>query len=466
MLNNCNFFNIAARLYALALKASGLDVVVFCPFAYFSEDMERELGIRVASIRGAMMTKLDALKTIFKSMALMRALMYKMVQARAFLPKELRSFLESNLVVDVGNAIIVERSSTYELIASLVHLYSLLLARLMNKPYLVVSKTIGPIKSPLIKFLTKSLLNRAVAISVRDLASYNYVVNELRLKVPVYVAPDLAFKALNSLPKDVAIHVSHNEKNLKRVIGLNISPLLCRAMSWKERDFAKAFQGVISRLLERGHHVVLVPTVLGPLKNPLNGRPEADLALVEAILEGLPIILRERVQCTSSHSEALKAIAGCDVLVASRLHAWLTAISYSVPAILVGFEHRFFAVAESLSLRDFVIDARKCDDSFKLAEEVFSRLEEALANYESVRQRFSEVSKVAKAEAELHVKLIQAYKILERLRSARCVGCGTCVASCPEEALTMRVGRGGLQPWLDPARCTGCGACVKVCPMT
>jgi polysaccharide pyruvyl transferase WcaK-like protein len=459
---------MATKLYVSALRSSGLDVVLFCPFVYSNERIKGELGIEVIALRKCMEEKFGAFKVFLKSVALLiRAIMYRLTKARAFLSKELKKFLESELVVDAGYQISVERSNLYVALTNLTQVYGLLLAWLMKKPFLVISKTIGPIKALLIKSLVKFLFNKAVAISVRDSTSYNYVVKELKLKVPVYVAPDLAFKALNSLPKDVAVHATHNKKNLKRVIGLNIGPLLCRAMSWKERDFAKAFQGVISRLLERGHHVVLVPTVLGPLKNPLNGRPEADLALVEAILGELPIILRERVQCTSSHSETLKAMAECDVLVASRLHAWLTAISYSVPAILVSFEHRFFAVAETLSLRDFVIDARKYDDPLKLAEEVFSRLEEVLANYESVRQRFSGVSKVARTEAELHVKLIQIYKILERLRSVRCVSCGTCVASCPEGALAMRVDWEGLyKPWLDPARCTGCGVCVKVCPMT
>ena len=49
--------------------------------------------------------------------------------------------------------------------------------------------------------------------------------------------------------------------------------------------------------------------------------------------------------------------------------------------------------------------------------------------------------------------------------SARCTGCGRCVAVCPPAVLS-------LQPlvWLkraalhDAAGCTGCGRCVPVCP--
>lgn len=43
-----------------------------------------------------------------------------------------------------------------------------------------------------------------------------------------------------------------------------------------------------------------------------------------------------------------------------------------------------------------------------------------------------------------------------------CIGLGSCVASCPFNALKM--GADGL-PVIDEARCTGCGTCVRTCPV-
>jgi len=42
-----------------------------------------------------------------------------------------------------------------------------------------------------------------------------------------------------------------------------------------------------------------------------------------------------------------------------------------------------------------------------------------------------------------------------------CVGCGTCVEECPEEAISMDDQEIAV---VDANKCTECGSCVEACP--
>lgn len=45
-----------------------------------------------------------------------------------------------------------------------------------------------------------------------------------------------------------------------------------------------------------------------------------------------------------------------------------------------------------------------------------------------------------------------------------CVGCGACLATCPETAIRVApAGSGGPLTVLD--RCTACDECIEICPV-
>lgn len=53
-----------------------------------------------------------------------------------------------------------------------------------------------------------------------------------------------------------------------------------------------------------------------------------------------------------------------------------------------------------------------------------------------------------------------------KLPEDKCTGCGTCVASCPFKAISMKEDNEGfLYPYIDPSKCKKCGLCEKRCPM-
>ena len=47
---------------------------------------------------------------------------------------------------------------------------------------------------------------------------------------------------------------------------------------------------------------------------------------------------------------------------------------------------------------------------------------------------------------------------------AQCVGCGRCIASCPQNAIAFTKKKTRKVAAIDPALCIGCGECLTVCP--
>ena len=48
-----------------------------------------------------------------------------------------------------------------------------------------------------------------------------------------------------------------------------------------------------------------------------------------------------------------------------------------------------------------------------------------------------------------------------KVNSNVCIGCGTCVAVCPHNAISFENGKAKI----DPKKCVKCGTCADVCPV-
>jgi coenzyme F420 hydrogenase subunit beta len=71
-----------------------------------------------------------------------------------------------------------------------------------------------------------------------------------------------------------------------------------------------------------------------------------------------------------------------------------------------------------------------------------------------------------KPELYRSIKKSEGKTIQEVVEQGLCTGCGTCIAICPENALTVMEcsKRGTYLPRLNDTKCSQCGICLRICP--
>lgn len=82
--------------------------------------------------------------------------------------------------------------------------------------------------------------------------------------------------------------------------------------------------------------------------------------------------------------------------------------------------------------------------------------------YISHRQRAEREAQRARADA-LEAGLDQPSSLHPKIDTLKCIGCGACVAACPEGDVLGRIG--GKAVLISPTECIGHGACRSACPV-
>ena len=81
---------------------------------------------------------------------------------------------------------------------------------------------------------------------------------------------------------------------------------------------------------------------------------------------------------------------------------------------------------------------------------------------ESISQAYAASSKAA---IPMHMGVVTSEAITAFSEPAFCTGCGTCVVTCPFNAIELQMhGNGHQVASVNVVQCKGCGSCVAACP--
>ncbi|WP_454811341.1 polysaccharide pyruvyl transferase family protein [Paenarthrobacter nitroguajacolicus] len=200
--------------------------------------------------------------------------------------------------------------------------YTRYVARSAGVPIVLAPQTIGPFKSVLGRLAAKKTLRDARTVMARDSTSAQFAA-DLGRDVDC-LATDVVF----SLPKPLAPGRQASD------VVLNVSGLLWRTDGHgSSADYRRLMREIICECLATGRHVTLMAHVID---NPSDDNDlHAILPLKEEFGDRVSVFI------PSGLDDAREFISESNVVIGSRMHACLNALSIGIPAIPLAYSRKF-----------------------------------------------------------------------------------------------------------------------------
>jgi polysaccharide pyruvyl transferase WcaK-like protein len=290
-----------------------------------------------------------------------------------------RTVADCDIVLDVGNGDLfsdIYGADWFYLVTC--HRIAALAQRV---PLILSPQTIGPFRHSHLKALAKQLSMRCEKVFARDTESRRLLEE---LGVPgVEESVDLAFR----LPFERQRFAPG--RTIK--FGFNVSGLLYDDARSKrfgfglKADYLALVRTLISTMQRRSDvSLVLVPHVIGQGE-------DGDTGICRQLSKEFNLQIAPEF---TSPVEAKTFIAGLDVLVASRMHATIAAVSSGVPAIPLAYSRKFNGVLRSVDyplIRDLLSDD---------VDTIIHSVEQALDNLSELRAAAANSSAIAQSKLE------------------------------------------------------------------
>jgi len=226
---------------------------------------------------------------------------------------------------------------------------------LIKKPVIIYAEGAGPFNSRIGRIIAKSFFDRCTYIAVRDEISLEHL-----------VSLDIERERIN-LVTDSAFLLQPSDKNLnyrkkgKKLIGIATSKLVVgygfRRIKNEDpyQSFVKFMSELIDWMIENlNANVIMVPHAIQAKRDDY----QTACDIFKRIRN------KDQVKILGKNSEAAdfkKAISYCDLLIASRLHAAIAALSTCVPVIGIAYSHKLTGIFNSFGIADLIIDIKDLD---------------------------------------------------------------------------------------------------------
>lgn len=288
-------------------------------------------------------------------------------------------------------------------------------------PRVVTPQTVGPFDKQLGRTLGKWSLRHASLVVARDSASARYCA-DLGRTVDL-LASDMVF----ALPPEIP--------DAARDVILNVSGLLWEGNSHTDnRKYQNSVLKLIGALAADGRRVSLLAHVIG------SKHTADDVFAINEILTRTDVEVE--VLIPSDLSEARRYLASARVVVGSRMHACLNALSQGVPAISWAYSRKFAPLMGDLGWK-YVVDLGEATDPVSDTMQQLALVAD---------HPMSDLRAKADIHVDNFVSELAAIDLGRRGRGVRTAQPHVSVLPDP------------VRKVVDGGNCSGCGSCTLIYP--
>jgi len=314
--------------------------------------------------------------------SLFRLFDWQFMPSRAEQQELMQAYYTADAVVVIGGGHLYARHALNIAFAWL--WLGLALAIIMRKPLVLLPQSFGPLPGKLQRRMLAWLVARCTFVATREYQSLK-LLHVLHVRQPILVLPDMAFASQPIAEQTIHIPILNDISDKHEpLIGFTL-------MNWEEQNpqfrnqmqYEQAVLELIQHVkYQYGARVVLFAQCTGPTAGQDDRRIAKRLAAAAAMAQVSVLVADELVT-----PEMLKAAyQQLDVLVATRMHSAIFALSAEVPTLVIGYLHKSSGIMEMLGLNQHVIDINDVDS--RLLQERFDNLwleRENVRNHLSIR---------------------------------------------------------------------------------
>ncbi|MET0067232.1 MAG: polysaccharide pyruvyl transferase family protein [Candidatus Thiodiazotropha sp.] len=243
-------------------------------------------------------------------------------------------------------------------------------AIILNTPVVKLSQALGPFRHRLNRLAARATLRFCRQVFARGEGTFEHM-RELQLKC-LFPAPvaDVAFLhrpeySLTDENPEVLEQLSQQlETESRPLIGLCPSSVLAAKSLKHDQGYIESLAALCEQLLDQGYAVLLFPNATRAASG--ERLRNNDLPVIQRIAR---MIRQNRDDSTALHSvdcdintNGIKQLmAFCRVVMVSRFHAMIAALSACQPVIVLGWSHKYREVMERFELGDRVFDFKQAE---------------------------------------------------------------------------------------------------------